>query len=125
MPRELLIWLSIITLSFNVLAATALPVEAAGTSRDGQQMVVCAASGMMVLGEDDTLLPSKPAPSHGSLCVFCLPLVHGAVNVPMAFGLAEPPTTAVVPHFAAVPDNPVLRSWRLEGASTPRGPPAA
>ncbi|WP_237151825.1 DUF2946 family protein [Oryzibacter oryziterrae] len=111
----------------NVLAVLLLaqPSAEARTpyfaGNDGQ-MMICAASGMIMLDakgtptESDDHLP-------GPTCVFCLPLLQGAVDAPAidtgpAIVLAAPREPVALPRDA----QPLPSSLLVDGPS-PRGPP--
>lgn len=119
--REVVGWLGLFLLIFNVTAAGALPVQAMPTAEDGH-LIICTAGGMAVIDRNGTPV----APDHAGVngfCGACLPLLHGAVVTPTAVPLPVPfvqplPRALIADAEPAV----VARPLRL---AFPRAPPRA
>ena len=115
-------WLCLALVAFNLVAGAALPPSLADAeSAFGERIVICSAAGMSVV--DLGAVPGQTVPSsHGGLCAFCLPLLHGAVPLPLTVAVVELP--ALRPVFLAVPQQSA-RPVRFEqgGAAGPRAPP--
>lgn len=120
--RRLASWLGLLLLAFNVLAAAALPARAesalAQSLMDGR-IVVCTAAGLLVLDQDGRALPAS---DHAQFCVFCLPLLHGGVDVPATPVLADRPTFAPAALLPAGENRP----WHpaAHGRVRSRAPPS-
>lgn len=117
-------WLAVLLLLFNVVFGAALPsvARAQDSLRSGsaESLVVCTAAGMVILDQGD--LPAGPATDHASLCVFCLPLMHGGV-VPSA---PSPVVAVAQPALEGLPwpeQSVPARAARLSGSLIPRAPP--
>ena len=112
-------WLCLALVGFNLLAGTGLPVNA--ESALGERMVICSVGGMTIV--DPGAAPEAPSSSHGDLCAFCLPLLHGGTQDTAMVAEAVRPA---IPPVAVSLLRPLLHSARLEqgGAIGPRAPPA-
>ena len=124
--RRLLSWLSIVLLALNVLTSASLPDRIVQQERFasfggllGDQSEICL-SGNQGSAEQGGI-PS-PSAHHNGFCVFCLPLMHSAVDVPTAFTLA-----AAVPLVQTAPSQlGQQQQFLIVGLLTsisPRAPP--
>jgi hypothetical protein len=116
--RTIIAWACLVLLAFNLLAGTALPGQPATAGTGG--IAICTATGIVV--QDPSGAPSD-SQRHDSFCVFCLPLMHGGLN------LADSPDLAALPRSTtdlAVPwTAQVASATRLSGSASPRAPPSA
>lgn len=126
-PQGLLSWLTLALLALNILASGVLPVRLdSGAMPMGGPIagapvwsaIDCAPDGD---GDHGSGPPVQPH-THGNFCIFCLPLMHGAVDVPQTLAVAPPRRTGAV-RFAALRvaaprPHAILAAW-------PRGPPGA
>lgn len=124
-PRALVSWLTLALLALNILASGMLPVRLDGGAMPmGGPMVGgtpwpaidCAPDGD---GNHGAGAPVQPH-THDTFCIFCLPLMHGAVDVPQALTV-PPPRHAGAVLFAALRVAAPRRYAIL--AAWPRGPP--
>ena len=122
--RRAVAWLGLVIFSFNVLASALLPMPAMANALDDGRgaYVVCTAAGMIEF--DQSGIPIDKAHDSTQICVFCLPLCHGGINVPPTFVLAEAHLLASGAILPAT-DNLESASPRLTGSSAPRAPPQA
>lgn len=130
--RRLVSWVGLILLVFNIFGAGSLPVRAEGTGTPlfaqellGDRIVVCTAAGMVVMDRDGNIINTGPtSSSHGDLCVYCLPLMHGAAQAPASMALAADAVFAGEEKY--LPAEPAAAvPTRLPGAASPRAPPQA
>ncbi|MCW2283999.1 hypothetical protein M2323_001612 [Rhodoblastus acidophilus] len=111
---------------FNILAATLFgAVAKAETSvaggSDGEEIVVCTGLGMVTLDRDGK--PTDPGAPR-AICPFCLPIMQGQLDVPVAVAApAAPVAVAVVAKspWERVPPAPA----RAVRAAPARAPPFA
>lgn len=123
--------LGLLILSFNIFGGNVLPARAAqaGTAPFAQglledRIVICTATGMVVVDRDGNIIETGAGTGHGDLCVFCLPLMHGGAQAPTSLAVIIVAQPAFVGEFspaAPAPAKPV----RLAGAAAPRAPPLA
>lgn len=141
-------WLGLFLLAWMVVAGSVLPVERARDSASGAAMagfaqellgdriVICTAGGMValdrntgqILDDGPASVPGQDNPvpdshGHGSLCLFCLPLLHAGLGGPAGAPAVVPPLGVALaarghPAFAVV-----VPPVRLAGAAIPRAPP--
>lgn len=123
-------WLGIALLALNVLGAAAIPGRAAEEGLSpfaqellGDRIIVCTAGGMVVMDRAGHGVHTGQASGHSDFCVFCLPLMHGGAQVPLAPAtLADEVPTG--PAGDLLPVRPAVAApARLAGASSPRAPP--
>lgn len=111
---------SLLVLVFNLLGADTLPMPLpplAGAA--DSQYVVCTASGAVTVSPRD----DEDSPRHPTICVFCLPLLHGGAVPP---GVAALPAPSGVSATICHPGKPApLRRARLPGGMAARAPPFA
>ncbi len=126
--RMLVSWLGLFLLAANVIGGGALPAHSASApfAQDisGDRFVVCTASGMVVMDRNGHIVDSKgEGGGHATLCVFCLPLMHGGAQTPAAVAVTilpdERPTGAAITPTEPTRPTPL----RLAGAASPRAPP--
>ncbi len=127
------VWTGLLVLAFNVLGGAVLPVRDATASPsplarllDNGRIVVCTATGMVVMDADGTILPDDSgtvAPSHDVLCAYCLPLLHGSAA--MAAGLGGISASPPVPTVLISTDKSVAPPARLPGSARARAPPTS
>lgn len=130
--RQIVTWLGLVLLAFNILAGNTLPARADGDAsptpfdqifQEGHT-VICTASGLLVLDRDGRPADGGNPAQHGNLCVFCLPLMQGAASVPFQSAAPLPVVhMAVLAPWHAAP-TPLFPA-RPNGAISSRGPPAA
>lgn len=119
-------WVGIILLAFNLLAGEVLPAHFLPPSNDptaiGFDYEICAAYGQ---ADHQSGNQNSPANSHGGqICVFCLPLLHGGLGLPMAAVAVVPPQAA--PRRLALAQEPQQAvSARVWPSASPRAPPLA
>jgi hypothetical protein len=108
---------------FNILAATLLGAAAkadASAGLEGGKIVVCTGLGMVTLDGD-----GKPIdPGATPLCPFCLPMMQGQLDVPVAAAAPAAPVTGAVivsSVWEQVPSAPA----RAVRAAPARAPPFA
>lgn len=123
--RRIASWLGLLVLAFNVLGASAMPARGESSplalALGEGRMVVCTATGMVVLNADGTPAESG-IPAHDSLCAYCLPLMHGAAAAPAL--LFIPAISAAASVHVPPPGPSVPLAARRLGAWTARAPPA-
>jgi hypothetical protein len=111
-------WLCLALVGFNLLAGSGLPVLAG--SGLGESIVVCSAGGMTVV--DPGAASEVPPSSHGELCAFCLPLLHGgaqaAAQIELVVRSTTPPAVIFLPRRVAI-----LARFEQGGGAGPRAPP--
>lgn len=130
--REMVSWLGLILLAFNVLGAGALPVRAAEAGPapfvlelQGDLIVVCTAAGMVVMDRDGNVVETGgPSSAHGALCVYCLPLMHGGAQAPAFVALAVEAFFLDGEVFLPAEPAAAVRPVLLPGTAAPRAPPA-
>ena len=131
--RSIVSWISLFLLAINLLGNNALAARAAPshpTTPDlfvqdflNEQIVICTALGLVALDRDGHPINNGGA-GHSDICIFCLPLMHGAVAAlaqqmtPLPF--AGPTTIRAVRHAAPAPAHPA----RPAGSASSRGPPS-
>lgn len=116
-------WLTLTIVLLNVLAGAILP-SAPAFAPPGGQMVICTASGMVVLNPDGSPLGRENPPKHTEFCAFCLPLLHAGADAPAVVAISEPaPRPQPIAFPAAVNRIGALR--RQTGSPGPRAPPIA
>ena len=125
--REVASALGMLVILFNLIAGTAVAATTAGGApflddAFGDRIVVCTGAGMIVLDAEGK--PVDGGDTIAPLCVFCLPLVGGAVDAPAAtvavvLVRAREPAPAVAERHA--PPTPTV----LQPTGSPRGPPRA
>ena len=127
--RAVVAYLSMLVLSFNVLAGGVLPSSmgdaAIVPSPDhdaGNVFVICTTAGMVVVGKDGVGIPSDSTVDHKRLCVSCLPLLHGDTDLPAQIAKIERPQTVELSVLVVAANLPVAAS-RLRGTAAPRAPP--
>lgn len=131
MRSEVVSWLGLILLAFNMLAGSGIATQASASNQApfvqellGDRIVVCTAGGMVVLDRDGHPVQSDSGAGHADFCVFCLPLMHGGVQAPIAMTFVIAPIEHRQPEL--VPDQPSHpKPARLAGSASPRAPPFA
>ncbi len=116
--RTIIAWACLVLLALNLLVGTALPGKPAAAGTGG--IAICTAGGIVLL---DSSGAPRDSQRHDSVCVFCLPLMHGGLNHANSPDLAAPriSTTALpVPWTAQF-----ATTVREGGAASPRAPPTA
>ena len=118
--RTVIAWACLALLAFNLLSGAALPGQPAAAGTNG--IVICTAVGMVVLDP-----PSTPANGqsrkHETVCVFCLPLMHGGQDIVEGPGMAAPLLPMTAPPAPVTAQVAIVS--RLTGSATPRAPPSA
>ena len=110
-------WFALAMLVFNLAAGSAQSMPAAA----GSAQVICTSHGMITLGEDGKPVSSESGWGH--LCVFCLPLLHGAAATASPVAI---PVPAVYPVESRLPagEEPAPAPFRPLGEACPRAPPS-
>lgn len=127
--RVFVSWLGLFLLVFNIVGAASVSAHAAETPLfavellEGQ-IVVCTASGMVVLDRDGTPVSQSGRAAHQDICSYCLPLMHGGVQAPVLQTVAVL-TPNLIRHEFAVPVPAAPTPVLLAGAAAPRAPPLA
>jgi len=129
--RKVASWLGLVLLAFNLLAGSGLTAQASENSSPafaqellGDRIVVCTSAGMVVMDRDGHILDTNGANSHTEFCVFCLPLMQGGIQAPVAMTFVIAPTEYQHPDL--VPNQPSdPKPARLTGSASPRAPPLA
>lgn len=93
-----------------------------GDLRDGDRIVVCTASGMVMLNRDGTPARS-PADLPSGFCMFCLPLMHGGADIPAAL-TALPPDRPLLLAAPFPPSAERRQPCATTTVAAPRAPPA-
>lgn len=122
--RGAVAWIGLVLLSINILAGAMLPSSGLAKTLDAGKdgYVVCTMAGVVEFDQSGT--PIDKAGDSTRLCVFCLPLCHGGLDVTPSFVLVEALLLASgVLHPPA--EIAVAGSLFLSGASGPRAPPLA
>ncbi len=112
-------WLCLALVGFNLLAGAGLPVMAGSGS--GESIVVCSSGGMTVV--DPGAASEVPPSSHGELCAFCLPLLHGGTQGAATISVVSRSTTPPAVIFLPCP-TAILARFEQGAAAGPRAPPA-
>lgn len=90
----------------------------------GDRIVICTAGGLLVLDKDGHPIEGQSDATGGISCVFCLPLMHGAVQAPAhSLAVLDAPLAAEPELPSAPADILPTRQFWLFGASSPRAPP--
>jgi hypothetical protein len=124
--RPLVSWLGLFFLSFNLLAGIFMPTptyaKLLGGGDEGHYQI-CTSAGLIEIDENGKSVPATATGHSVELCVFCLPLMHGGLDAPASFAVAE---AQLLSSGAVFSDVSSLRlvSARLAGSSAPRAPPA-
>jgi hypothetical protein len=123
--------LGLFVLTFNIVGAGAMPARAdeAGNAPFAQallddRIVICTATGMVVMDRDGNIIDAGSAGTHDNLCVFCLPLMHGGAKAPTAQVLVLQLEPVFLGEFSRR-TPPAAKTVRLSGAAAPRAPPIA
>ncbi len=130
--RGVSVWLGLLLLAFNVLAADMLAdrADAATPSAQapfaqalrGDRIIVCTAAGLVVLDRTGHPVGGNSA-GHRGLCVFCLPLMQGGATAPLLLAVAAPPPARPARAVAwTAASSPILPA-RPMGSVSSRGPP--
>ncbi|HYH20370.1 MAG TPA: hypothetical protein VD995_17330 [Azospirillum sp.] len=127
--RTFAAWLGLLLLAGDLLAVAALPTAGTATrppafvaGLSGSAIVICTPGGLLVVDRDGKPVDPETPRTRADLCVFCLPLTCGGMDVPPATpAVAAPaPPRALRPTPAADPHRPPARP---AGAVSARGPP--
>lgn len=124
-------WIGLLVLVFNIAGGGLLPTRPASAAAtpfaqsltDGR-IVICTATGLVVMDRDGTVISTGDQPGGSDLCVFCLPMLHGTAMTavpPVLLLRAVPPAPLPQPQVIAPP----LRAAGLNLTTAPRGPPPA
>jgi hypothetical protein len=123
--------LSLVILSINVAASgtspnsTDIPARASAVSSDfADSLVICTATGMVMVDKTGGPTPSQSKDGHRILCAYCLPLLHGAVDFPIQSFEIAPPEQVALTVYAGTTTIPDALS-RRRGTASPRAPPLA
>lgn len=127
--RLVVAWLGVVLLVFNLAASGGSLLGPADTAQtpfptsvdiSATHVTICTTAGMVEIDGDGKPLPS---PSHGGICVFCLPLMHsGAIAAVAEISVRHP---SAFDTDVALPDDyglPVLR--QALNPHSARAPPA-
>lgn len=116
--------LGLAVLAFNLWGSAVLPVGAAMAA--GATITVCTQTGMVdipVSGPVSDSDASHPSGHSGSLCAFCLPMMHGGADL----AADAPPLVQPLAFSFAVRqgglDHLIPASVRLTALNAPRAPP--
>jgi hypothetical protein len=122
--RAFLTWLCLLCLFLNVLGGALLsrPDSAKLLGEANGLYQICTAGGLIEIDADGKRAPAEST-GHGSdICIFCLPLVHGGIDAPTLFVVADAELLASGAIFPEAPSQaPAL--IHTSGASGPRAPP--
>ena len=118
--RAVVAWACLVLLAFNLVAGTSLSSQPMTVQGDG--IVICTAAGMVVLDPSGAPIHDQ-SPSHEPHCVFCLPLMHGGLDVAEAPSLAAPALPSTMPTVPST--GRITVAARLIGSASPRAPPSA
>lgn len=109
----------LLVLAFNVLAPQILPPS---PRQSAPSIVVCTSLG---LAEIDVESAPPDGTSHrAGLCAFCLPLLHGFVQVPAWIALTTPPWADIAATATPATDQHTL-SIKPRSPAAARAPPRA
>lgn len=118
-------WLGLILLTLDILAGGVLPPDPGRAFAQGlgdNHIQICTATGIVELGPDGVPV-SDQAPGHRRICLFCLPVLSGALDtappvsaLPLRSAIALPTQPPPVGAPAATPTA-------LAGCASPRAPP--
>ncbi len=115
--------LAILALLLNLLGSVLLPVSAARADMPMAGQVVCTVGGMVML-DDDGGQPIGQDPGHSSLCLFCLPLLHGGVQPPSLM-VHDGPLSIGRGERMIPASYRVVRVGQFRRMAQPRAPPLA
>lgn len=120
-------WTGLILLTLEILLGGALPLVPTASSAqglDGDHLWVCTSAGMVEVGTDGApLLPDGT--DHQRLCVFCLPVLGGAVDTPPSVTAAPVRQAGTIGSPIRPTGTPAPAPAPLAGRSSPRAPPSA
>lgn len=122
--RRSVAWLCLFCLSLNILSGAFLssPSAAKFLGQANGFYQICTAAGLIEIDAKGRQIPAEST-SHGSdICVFCLPLLHGGINAPTVFVIAEAELLASGAIFPAAPFA-ADSFFHPSGSSGPRAPP--
>jgi hypothetical protein len=118
--RRLTAVLGLAVLAFNLWGSAVLPVGAAMAA--GATITVCTQTGMVDIPVSDSDA-SHSSGHSGSLCAFCLPMMHGGADL----AADAPPLVQPLAFSFAVRqgglDHLIPASVRLTALNPPRAPP--
>lgn len=118
-------WTGLILLTLEILLGGALPLVPATSSArplDGDHLWICTSAGMVEVGTDGIPLTSGGT-EHQRLCVFCLPVLSGALDTPPAVTAIPLRRTDAAASPARPAGTPAAIPSTLAGQSSPRAPP--
>ena len=125
-------WLGLFVLVSNILAAPVIGKVSTTSLRDSLQTVealgrlaICTSQGVV---NNAPGKPTNPAPihknDHEALCIFCLPLSHGATDAPASTALPSPPDMSARTTFVLA-NRPEPAPAQIRPSSPARAPPTA
>lgn len=120
-------WTGLILLTLEILLGGALslaPARASAQGIDGDHLWICTSVGMVELGADGTPLTPSTA-DHQRLCVFCLPVLSGAVGAPPSVTTVPVRVAEAIASPVRPTGTPAATPATLAGQSSPRAPPFA
>lgn len=120
-------WTGLLLLTLEILLGSALslaPATSSAQSIDGDHLWVCTSAGMVEMGADGTPL-APGATGHQRLCVFCLPVLSGAVDAPPSVTTVPVRRAEAIASPTRPTGTPAATPATLAGQSSPRAPPFA
>lgn len=120
-------WASLLLLTLEILLGSALslaPATSSAQATDGNHLWVCTSAGMVEMGADGTPL-APGATDHQRHCIFCLPVLSGAINAPPSVTTEPVRRAEAIASPIRPTGTPAATPAPLAGQSSPRAPPFA
>ena len=132
--RDVLSVLGLLVLILNIVTGVVLPVHVLQMGRLAEAqiiaedqgddlIVVCTVAGMVVIDRNGNIVDTKPTGGRSELCVYCLPLSHGAAQAPVDIVFDVKPVERSIRLSFISNENSHAIPVRWAGASMPRAPP--
>jgi len=124
--RGVVSWATILLLALNVLASAVLPAHSISSSpNDGAELL---SQGLEICSEHGQVQPASGLPGdhgdHEIHCVFCLPLMHGGLALPVAAATVDK-SVETKDRFALATEQQQIIPARFRSFAAPRAPPLA